>query len=146
MPNFASSGGVEHQPHSLGSVEIDAGDAIDAILSSALVGDNIETWIRSVRHLALPLHDCRIVAVEHRKNKKGAEHEYLFLTMRCKGISSGKIFTRYIRSDRSFYHNSPGVIKHYRNFLRGGGLAADDTIIISPTSFRTGSYYHIPRV
>ena len=146
MASFASARGVEQLPRSPASIELDPGDAIDAILSSALVGGDIGTWILSVRHLALPLLDCRIVAVEHRKNVKGAEHEYLFLTMRCKGVSSGKIFTRYIRSDRSFYHNSPGVIKHYRNLLRGGGLAADDTIIISPTSFRTGSYYHIPRV
>lgn len=125
------------------SLDLTSGDAIDAVLSSVRIGSSTDRWARALsarnHHDTLTLSNCQVLAVEHRKNSKGAEHEYLLFTLRCKGPSSGRMYTRYLRTDRSFQHDSP-VLHPHKHLLRGGSLPADDTIHIELCPFKSDSY------
>jgi len=104
-----------------------------------VISNSVPSWVQTIRHrYSTDLLNCRIISAEHRKNSGGAEHEYILLTMKCYCNSDN--FTRYIRIDRSFRHNPSTVLRHYKTLLRGNALPADDTIIIDPTPFPTGSY------
>jgi len=113
---------------------------IDGVLSSSFISADIPHWISIVlRQHRSRLLDCRIDSLEHRKNEEGAKHEYIQLALQCTG-RSGMRYSRHIRIDRSFQRNPSCVKNHYRTLLRGGGLPADDTVIITPTPYRTGSF------
>jgi len=114
---------------------------IDGVLtSSTLISDSIQNWVPTVLQQyseSQPILDCRVVALEHRKNRGGSEHEYILLKLRYTGLQ--KRHVRFIRIDRSFHRNTSRVVQQYTALLRGRPLAADDVIIITPTAIRTGS-------
>ena len=120
---------------------VDEGDAIDSVLTSSVISASLPDWIDVVlqhrdRHRLL---EYRIDSLEHRKNEEGAKHEYIDLTLHCPG-RSGTRHSRHIRIDRSFQQNPSDVQNHYRTLLRGGGLPADETVIITPTPYHTASF------
>ena len=111
-------------------------DAIDGVLSAHSIGDTIEHWADNIlRHKHQHhLQNCRLVSIEHRKNEDGPKHEYILVTVNCSAD------VRYIRIDRSFQRNPRDVQNHYRSLLRGRGVPADDTIIITSTPHHAGSF------
>jgi len=113
---------------------------IDGVLtSSTLISDSIQNWVPTVlqQYPDSRLLDCRVVALEHRKNRGGSEHEYVLLKLRYTGLEKSHL--RFARIDRSFQRNTSRVVQHYRTLLRGRPLAADDVIIVTPTPLRTDS-------
>jgi len=127
-----------HADHRI-SLAVDARDVIDSVLSSSVITTSLHDWINVVLQHRDQLLECRIDSLEHRKNQNGVKHEYVDLTLQCTG-RSGMRYSRHIRIDRSFQRNSIDVQSHYRTLLRGGGLPADDTVIIAPTPYHTASF------
>ena len=118
---------------------MDERDVIDSVLSSSVISDSLPDWIDLVLQHRDRLLECRIDSLEHRKNEEGAKHEYIQVTFQCTG-HSGMRHSRHMRIDRSFQRNPSDLQSRYRTLLRGGGLPADDTVIITPTPYHTTSF------
>lgn len=126
---------------------VDGCDFDDGILRSSSFGDSIYRWSAAIVTRELTsLLDSRIVSVEHRKNVGGLKHEYILATVLFMGQS--RPYIRYVRLDIAFQRNSKEIQTHYRMLLRGDSIAGEDTVIITPTPFHTGSvclyeiYFH----
>ena len=115
-------------------------DWLDGVLSAHSISSTIDQWAFSVlnHEQRNRLRDCRVLWMEHRKNREGSMHEYIQVAVLCT-IHSTPCF-RFIRIDRSFQRNPPHTQDHHRPLLRGRSLPADDTLMISSTPHLAGSF------
>jgi len=116
----------------------------NSVLSLHLIGNTTDNWARILLDPQelddlLELRNFRLIEIEHRKNEESPYHEFVQVTVQCTTIERST-HIRYARVDRSFQRNPASVRNHYRNLLRGSSLPADDTIFITPTPHRAGSF------
>ena len=83
---------------------------------------------------ALLLRRCELAFLEHRKNKRGAEHEFLDLAFVCRGTR--KSYIRYLQ-----VHRHPSLKPIPLHVQLGGGITARDTISVSRSPFDTTHSY-----
>ena len=96
---------------------------------------DVHEWATILRTYPIQLlRRCDLAFLEHRKNKHGAEHEFLDLTFVCRGIH--KSYIRYLQ-----VHRHPSLKPIPLHVQLGGGITARDTISVSRSPFDTTHSY-----
>jgi len=107
----------------------------DIFLSCPEITDvDVHEWVTTLQtYPTTLLLRCELAFLEHRKNKHGAEHEFLDLTFVCRGTYTS--FIHYLR-----VHRHPSVKPIPLHVQLGWGIDAQDTISVSHHPFDTSLY------
>jgi len=88
------------------------------------------------------LQDCKIVKLDHRKEKSGSYHEFIVITVEIIGAESKHNYTRVVTLQRTPIKDggdSQSVGQRYNMKAKNGRLPAHDAIKVTPPVERKGS-------